>query len=126
MFKNLLVDTITIETANVLPNGYGGFKEYWNEMEWAEADITWYDADINWNNSQIVYGLIDLQSGKENEISNKYVEQSTHILFLEIGIPINHTQRVIKDGEIYRVLYVDVPFQRHQEIYLEKVGVDNE
>ena len=125
MYTDFLTDQITIVTANVLPNGFGGFKEYWNEMEWAEADIEWGEAEISWNNEIVVYGLIDLRTGDENKISDKYVEESTHILFLEVGVNIAHTQRVIKDNEIYRVLYVDKPFNRHQEIYLAKVGVDN-
>lgn len=107
MFTDYLTQTIIIQTYTKTSNQFGGYAETW--------------AD-----SQTVNGLIDLQNGNENKISDKYVEKSTHVLFLETGITINNTNRIKQNNEVYRVLYVDQPFNRHQEIYLEKVGVDDE
>jgi hypothetical protein len=99
--------TVTVEKVTRISNGFGGFEEIW------QAD---FELDC----------VIDLLVGmKQREISNQYLEDSSHILMCEAEHNVTDLNRINDNGDIYRVIMVDTPFKSHGEIYLQKVGVDN-
>ena len=119
--------TIFIEEAIKITNGFGGFTEYWaGDITFADADFTWGGTNNTWSGQIEVLGLIDYISGKKEQIARQFQEDSTHIMMANKDVSINMTNRVRADGKIYRVLHVDTPFNKHKEVLLKYVGVDNQ
>ena len=119
--------TIFIEEAIKITNGFGGFSEYWaGDIAWDEVDFTWENAENTWSGQIEVLGLIDYITGRKEQIARQFQEDSTHIMMSSKDVSINMTNRVRADGKIYRVLHVDTPFNKHKEVLLKYVGVDNQ
>jgi SPP1 family predicted phage head-tail adaptor len=106
MITDYFTQSITTYRKTTTPNGFGGRSETWT------LNLT-------------IWALIDLLSGKERDIAMQVSENATHILMCEVGQDITIFDKVVYDSKEYRVLHVDTPFQRHMEILLEYVGVDN-
>jgi SPP1 family predicted phage head-tail adaptor len=106
MITDYFTQAITTQRKTTTPNGFGGHSETW-------AEYLSFD------------GLIDLLSGKERDSAMQKTENATHILMCQAGRDITIFDKVIYDSNEYRVLHVDTPFQRHMEILLEYLGVDN-
>lgn len=118
--------TILIEEAIKVPNGFGGFAEYWaGDITFADADFTWGSVNGTWAGQTEVLGLIDYITGRKEQIARQFQEDSTHIMMANKDVSISITNRVRADGKIYRVLHVDTPFKKHKEVLLQYVGVDN-
>lgn len=104
--KDYFDRTVSVEKVVRTSNGFGGNAEEWKHDFYLDC-------------------LIDLLRQGQGEISNQYLENSSHILMCKEGHGVNDKHRINDNGEIYRVIYADTPFNKHGEIYLQKVGVDN-
>lgn len=78
-----------------------------------------------WSTNLSFKGLVDYISGKKEEIASQYADKATHVLICAKGKDILISDKVFYNNEYYRILHVDTPFNRHMEILLEYVGVDN-
>lgn len=106
MITDYFTQAITTKRKITTLNSFGGKVET-------------YSNNLSFN------GLIDYLSGQKQQIATQYSDKATHILMCESGKDITIFDKVIYNSEEYRVLHVDTPFNRHMEILLEYVGVDN-
>lgn len=106
MITDFFTQSIVIQRVTRSDNEIGGYSE-------------------SWSTHLAFDGLIDYLSGQKQQIAAQYTDKATHILMCEVGKDITIADRVYFDSEIYRILHVDSPFQRHMEILLEYVGIDN-
>ncbi len=106
MITDYFTSDILVERKTTVDNGMGG-------------KATTFNMHLQFK------GLVDYLSGQKIDIARQYADKATHILICEVGKDITIFDRVIYDTNYYRVLHVDSPFDRHMEILLEYVGVDN-
>ena len=124
--KDYFDKDIIIEEPIRTPNGMGGSAESWaGDINLQDANFTWLSTESIWAGQITVRGLIDYMSGKKEEIARQYQENTTHIMMADKSIVINIGNRVRSEGKIYRVLHVDTPFNKHKEVLLQYVDVDN-
>lgn len=106
MITDFFTQAIVVQRVTRTENLIGGYSETWS-------------THLSFN------GLIDYISGQADKVAEQYADKATHVLMCEVGKDITVFDQVIFDSEIYRILHVDSPFNRHMEILLEYVGVDN-
>ena len=102
--QELYKDGFAVQSYTEVGDGLGGYEETWT------TDIT-------------ISGVLDLRRGDSTEVANKRTVNSTHILLTDIH-PINEKQRIVYDGKVYYVDFVDNPVNvdSHLEIYLRYEG----
>lgn len=79
-----------------------------------------------WKNIQTLKGWLDLSSGNSAYSNNAKLQESTHIFICDY-IPIDRNpenKRLLVNGFVYDVLFIDDPMELHQqiEISLKYVG----
>ena len=85
-----------------------------------------------WANDLEVDGILDLLSGETSDKANRPTETSTHIFMQEASdmaptlAVLSINSRIIFDGKVYYVDYIDKPFNHHLEAYLRFDGDMNE
>ena len=79
-----------------------------------------------WSDVQSILGWFDLASGNANYTYNAKLQESTHIFICDyVNIDRNpENKRMIVNGYVYDVLWIDDPMELHQqlEINLKYVG----
>jgi SPP1 family predicted phage head-tail adaptor len=80
----------------------------------------------NWSDVQKLWGWLDLSSGDSKYTYDAKLQESTHI-FITDYVPIDRKpidKRIVVNGVVYDVLFIDDPMELHQhlEIYLKFVG----
>ena len=80
----------------------------------------------SWTDTHTLWGWLDLSSGDSKYTYDAKLQESTHI-FITDYTPIDHKahdKRLVVNGVVYDILYVDDPMGLHQqlEIYLKFVG----
>jgi head-tail adaptor len=106
MITDYFVSTFEVKRKTVTVNDFGGQIE-------------------TWATSSTGSGMIDYLSGQKAQVAEQYADKATHILICPMGVDVTIHDRILCGSEYYRVLHVDSPFDRHMEILLEYVGVDN-
>ena len=79
-----------------------------------------------WSDAQKLWGWLDLSSGDSKYQYDAKLQESTHI-FITDYLPIDRKstdKRMVVNGVVYDVLFIDDPMELHQqlEIYLKFVG----
>ena len=93
-------------------------KEIW-QNEIGEREQSWADV-------QHLTGWLDLSAGDSKYTYNAKLQESTHIFICDY-VPIDKKtddKRLVVDGAVFDVLFIDDPMGLHQqlEIYLRSVG----
>ena len=79
-----------------------------------------------WDNTQTLRGWLDLSTGDSKYTYGAKLQESTHIFITDYTAIDRkaHDKRLVVNGVVYDVLYIDDPMELHQqlEIYLKFVG----
>lgn len=86
------------------------------------------EAEKTWTDYKTLTGWLDLLTATKDNTLYAFIKNSTHVFMFDyanIGDATEKNARVVIDGEIYNIEYIDNPQQRnyHIEIYLRKLDL---